>query len=181
MLPFLPPRPLLFCRSEIGRVPLQRVSISNAKRKQRAKSGNSKFAQLLLEDTNDYPDFAVLLRQLYRRSHPDLLRSSHPDLSKINDQSMQLLNGVLSTVKQANQYPPRTIEDIPFHLKSISGDRLEEHILQIRTAGGDCKKQLTATFEQFFIITGLSSTGKFQWTKDYFPTLAHDHKEEEEL
>eukprot|EP00981_Chlorochromonas_danica_P001867 scaffold386_cov174-Ochromonas_danica.AAC.41 len=114
-------------------------------------------------------DFALLLRQLYKRGHPDLLRHSHPELSRVNDMSMQLLNGVLSSIKVPNEYPPRTIQDIPFHLKHPVSGVYEEHTLSIRTAGGDCQKQLTQSFEVFFASTGLSEGGKFVWNKEYFP------------
>ncbi|RYH31273.1 DUF4460 domain-containing protein [archaeon] len=139
-----------------------------------------------------YPDFTYLLRQLYKRSHPDLIRHSHPESAKVNDASMQLLNSIVSTIKKPDQFPPRLIQDIPFHIKGPNSTELSEYVLSIRTAGGDCRKQLTTTFEQFFMTTQLAdpvqhaahySTGKFVWNKEYFPILSEEEKkrmEEEE-
>jgi hypothetical protein len=107
---------------------------------------------------------------------------------------MQLLNSIVSTIKKPNQYPPRTFQDIPFHIKSPESGELVEYVLSIRTAGGDCRKQLTNTFEQFFLTTRLAdqtlhqahyqNTGKFIWNKEYFPILSEEQtkrlEEEEE-
>lgn len=126
------------------------------------------------------PEFALLLRQLYRRSHPDLLRHSHPEFAKVNDTSMQLLNSVLSTIKRPNQYPPRMIQDIPFYLKNGADGSYDKYTLEIRTAGGECKRQLTRTFQTFFAATQLSNEGKFVWSKEYFPIIGEDHVEDPE-
>jgi hypothetical protein len=114
------------------------------------------------------PDFASMMRQLYRKSHPDLLRHSRPDLADINDQSMQLLNGILSTIK-TNEYPPRIVKDITFYMKVANDSEYKPYLLSIRTGGGDCKNHLTETFAAFFVMTGLSQSGKFVWNKEYFP------------
>eukprot|EP01038_Epipyxis_sp_PR26KG_P004090 gene4090-5838_t len=141
---------------------------------------------------NDLPSFSNLLRQLYLRSHPDLLRSTNPELADINDQSMQIVNGLLSTVKEYNQYPPQTILNIPFHVKNQATGIIHCHELRIRTAGGECKRQLTTTFEEFFIQSGIVSVDNnnynnhynrknnkkraaiFDWGKDYFPVQDKD-------
>jgi hypothetical protein len=124
-------------------------------------------------------DFGHLLRNLYKRSHPDLLRHAHPDLASINDQSMQILNGILSTVKNPNTFPPQMIKDIPFHVKVSPHNQIEEHVLRIRTGGGDCRKHLTDIFQQFFVETKISADGKFNWGKDYFPKQDHAEVAEE--
>eukprot|EP01031_Cornospumella_fuschlensis_P027223 gene27223-32890_t len=136
-------------------------------------------------ETESYPDFTFLLRQLYKRSHPDLIRHSHPEAAKVNDLSMQLLNSIVTTIKKPDQFPPRLIQDIPFHIKVQGDTELSEVVLSIRTAGGDCRKQLTTTFEQFFLSTKLAdpdqhaahfTTGRFVWNKEYFPILSEEEK-----
>jgi len=131
-------------------------------------------------DSSSLPEFQHLLRQLYRKSHPDLLRASHPDFAVINDTSMQLLNGLLSTIKVYNENPKAMVKSIPFHVRN---DQIIEKIdLKIRTSGGDCKRALTASFEEFFvnaqIIDSKVAKGKepFIWGKDYFPTELAENK-----
>lgn len=115
------------------------------------------------------PEFSILMRNLYKRSHPDLLRHSHPDKAEINDNSMQILNSILDSIKRENDYPPQQIMDIPFYIKVSSQSELELHILEIRTPGGECKKQLTNTFVNFFQKTGILTEPSFVWDREYFP------------
>lgn len=132
------------------------------------------------DDAVTLPEFQVLLRQLYRRSHPDLLRASHPEAAEVNDSSMQLLNGILSTVKKFNQFPAQIVKTIPFNVKS--GDQITLTNLKIQTAGGDCKRALTLSFREFFFETGIidSKVGaQFSWGKDYFPMVPGEFDEEE--
>lgn len=70
-------------------------------------------------------DFQSLLRSLYKKSHPDLLRSSFPEQADTNDQSMQLLNGILTTIKQYNAYPPRTKRSLPFFVRGEGGNVID--------------------------------------------------------
>ncbi len=46
---------------------------------------------------------------------------------------------------------------------------VQPFVLSIRTGGGDCRRPLTVSFEQFFTSTGLTTDGKFHWNKEYFP------------
>lgn len=122
------------------------------------------------EPVERLPEFTHLLRNLYKRAHPDLLRHSHPEFADINDKSIQVLNGVLDTVKATHSHPPQTIVDIPFNVKSLDQPNVyETHTLRLRLGGGYCKKQLTKTFEEFFLEMKLTETGKFEWNKEYFP------------
>lgn len=118
------------------------------------------------------PEFSALLRQLYKRAHPDLLRHSHPEQANLNDQSMQLLNGVLSSIKKENEYPPTIIQAISFYLRQPNQPELSLHTLHIRTAGGACQRQLTDTFVNFFNSTGqLAPKQTFVWGREYFPIV----------
>ena len=133
-------------------------------------------------EQEELPQFAGLLRQFYKKTHPDLLRASHNEYADINDQSWQTLNGILSTCKEHNSFPPRMIKAIPFYMRSPqeqTGFRQLE--LRIKTAGGDCKKQLTVTMSDFFVESGISTDGKFSWGKEYFPTEISGQKVDEEL
>ena len=128
------------------------------------------------------PEFQVLLRQLYRKSHPDLLRASHPEAAEVNDSSMQLLNGILSTIKKFNQFPAQIVKTIPFHIKN--GDQVTVVSLKIQTAGGDCRRSLTGSFRNFFYDSGIigSNVGaQFSWGKDYFPKVPGENDDEEKL
>lgn len=119
----------------------------------------------------DTPLFSNLIREFYKRSHPDILRSDYPDHATINMESMQVLNGVLSTIKEESQYPPRMLQNVTFFIRS-QNKTVEKHELRILTAGGDCRKQLSLSFELFFQQTGiLPNKRKFRWDKDYFPTM----------
>lgn len=120
--------------------------------------------------SEEMPQFAGLLRQFYKQTHPDILRASNSEYADINDQSWKTLNGILSTIKEVNSYPPQMVKTIPFHMRSsTSSTGFKQVDLRIRTAGGDCKKQLTVTMQNFFVESEISADGKFQWGKDYFP------------
>ena len=126
------------------------------------------------------PEFQVLLRQLYRKSHPDLLRASHPEAAEVNDSSMQLLNGVLSTIKKFNQFPAQIVKTIPFNVKN--GDQVTVVNLKIQTAGGDCRRALTGSFRDFFYDAGIIESkigAQFSWGKDYFPKIPGENDDEE--
>jgi hypothetical protein len=165
---------------------LKKSFSTNSKRDKRLKQQQKYIAKFNIDQNGDninqLPDFHSLLRQLYRRAHPDLLRHTCPESADINDASMQILNGILSNIKTFNEFPQAIIKTIPFHLKNSNGE-LECKYLSIRTAGGHCKRQLTNTFEIFFKETGILGNegvenGKFQWGKEYFPLTPTTNDEE---
>jgi hypothetical protein len=119
--------------------------------------------------SENLPDFNHLLRTLYKKSHPDLLQHSHPEASAINTEAMQLLNGVLTTIRKPNQYPPQIKKDITFYVRETGKSNVLPHVLRIRTSGGECKKQLTVTFQDFFKQTDIDRDGLFKWNQEYFP------------
>jgi hypothetical protein len=132
------------------------------------------------QDLSPLPQFQHLLRQLYKKSHPDLLRASNPDFAVTNDTSFQLLNGILSTIKVYNEHPAAMVKAIPFYVRN--GVIIEKIDLKIRTGGGFCRRALTVSFEEFFIKAQVIDTkvakGKepFVWDKDYFPTKLEENK-----
>jgi len=150
---------------------------SDRRMKNNNKGYNNRNKALPVADQNDLPLFSALLRKFYRQTHPDLLRASHPRCAEINDKSWQVLNGILSTLKERNSYPPRMIQSIPFYMRVIETEHADSHIhndmscleLNIVTGGGDCKKQLTKTMQQFFLTSKISLDGKFEWDRAYFP------------
>jgi hypothetical protein len=129
------------------------------------------------------PDFQHLLRQLYKKTHPDLLRAVHPEAAVVNDSSMQVLNGILSTIKQYNEFPPQIVKRVPFFVRDPEG-QMKSVELNIRTAGGDSRKTLTASFTTFFAEVGFVPPDKarggsaFLWGKEYFPIAPPDTSDE---
>ena len=149
------------------KVPAINYSSQHNPKSRRSRSNSSS----TLKETGPVPDFHELLRQLYRKSHPDLLRASHPQLAEVNDSSMQLLNGILSTIKKYNEYPAQIVKTIPFHIRD--GQEIKLAHLRIQTAGGDCRRALSTSFQDFFLAVGITNKetgGNFSWGKDYFPT-----------
>ena len=102
------------------------------------------------------PRFADLMRAVYKRSHPDLLRAKYPDVADRNEEGLQVINGILSTIKAYNGYPPQLIKRIPIALLP-QGDSKEliQCSLEIKTGGGECKKSLTTSFSDLFNQAGL--------------------------
>ena len=146
---------------------------AKARRKERETALKSRWAA---QKDENLPSFSTLLRQVYRKAHPDVLRAKFPEHALSNDKSMQVLNGVLSTIKTQNEYPAAIVQTIPFFLLQSDaeggGTRCVE--LKIKTAGGDCRRTLTQSFESFFeaAITGGGKEGygnRFIWEEDYFP------------
>jgi hypothetical protein len=126
------------------------------------------------------PDFNQLLRNLYKRGHPDILRAYYPTYSNVNNESIQVLNGILDTIRASGEYPPAMKKEIPFFLiepKNIN--HVKEYKLKVHTTGGDCKKQITTCFESFFKDTRilLDEDLKFTWNKEYFPLLTETEAE----
>lgn len=96
-------------------------------------------------------------------AHPDLLLSYSEAMSKVNDNSLKELNGVLSTVKQPSEYPPAIDKVFVFYLKKDAD--YEKFTLHLETSGGDSRKQLKNTFEEFFSRADISHT-PFRWDKE---------------
>ena len=138
------------------------------KRLYQSKSNRSRKGSKGNKEDETLPDFPALLRNLYKKVHPDLLRARSPIEADINDSSMKELNGVLSTLKGYNEYPPAMVKNISFYVKGTGSDELKKVNLTLRTAGGDCKRLLMNTFEDFFFRTGVH-TGPFRWGSEYFP------------
>ena len=138
------------------------------RRKERLKERSERYIAKFAEDPNR-PFLQSLLRAFYMKAHPDVIRHSKPDLADVNTTSIQVLNGVLSTLKVANDYPPRICQSIPFHVKV--GELIVLHHLELETAGGDSKRQLTDSFTKFFKSVGILETKSFVWDKEYFPEV----------
>lgn len=158
--------------------------MSNSRKKQRHIENMKKFSERTQRlQGKDLPLFHNLLRQLYRRAHPDLMKSHSETMSRINDTSMQELNGVLSTVKGKSEFPQAIDKRFTFYMKNTTTSEYQKYELLLKTSGGDCRKQLRTSFEQFFQLTGICNTS-FQWDAGYFPALTNTEAEkvlEEEL
>ena len=107
---------------------------------------------------------------------------SHPIEAAINAESMQELNGVLSSIKSATEsFPLAMRKQVPFYIRREDGS-LSYSELVFRTSGGDCRRQITASFANFFKEIGIIQVDKgtsFAWNKEYFPdkiiTNEHEH------
>lgn len=159
-------------RAYAGRI----TQASNFSSKKRNFFGKSRDPQ----DAVVLPEFHDLLRILYRKSHPDLLRATNPEFAVVNDSSMQLLNGILSTIKKHNEYPPMLVKSIPFHVRN--GEKIEVFNLKIKTAGGDSQRALKTSFKDFFLASGITSVESgvdFAWGKNYFPATETPEEKDE--
>ena len=101
---------------------------------------------------------------------------ANPAYAEANDQSFQLLNGILSTVKLSNEFPPSINQSITFYVRTKAEPSINPPTgsftqikLTVRTTGGDCRNILQKSFQSLFEQAGLGS-GPFLWGKDYFPS-----------
>jgi hypothetical protein len=135
-----------------------------------------------LPNEGEIPEFSNLLKQFYKRAHPDILRAHNPKIAEFNDNSFQQLNEILSAIKEINSFPPMMSKTITFYLRrnverisaSIISNSIHEFSqidLKVKLAGGDCRKSLHHSFQHFFESAGVltSRNVKFKWGKDYFP------------
>lgn len=153
------------------------------------------------ESVGSVKQFNDLLRQLYRQCHPDVLRAVRPQYADVNDQSIQVLNGILSTIKEPNSYPPRMVQTIPFYMKRLPSqpapataaagapaavaagassvgavdDGFQRVDMRLKTAGGECRRQFTKAMHDFFVASGMMQPGdSFKWSAEYFPLESSD-------
>lgn len=154
----------------------------NRIRKEQQQRININYKEIEKEKLSNLPDFQKLIRELYKKAHPDILYSTYPKEASVNDASMQILNGIITTLKSTEEYPQATRKKIPFYMKG-STSKLECRHLDIRIGGGYCKKQLTKSFEAFFADCGIHR-GSFNWNSGYFPfaitNSLHLKREDEE-
>ena len=148
---------------------------------------------------DDLPSFSALMRSVYKRTHPDLLRARFPEAATNNAEALQVINGILTTIKRFNQFPPQIISKIPLSMLTKGGDDVMPVVLNIKTAGGECRKSLTTSFADLFAQAGLlenddSAGGKkkgknkgkgkgdvFVWNEGYFPTEPTPEDEEDAI
>jgi hypothetical protein len=145
------------------------------RQERRGQKGNGIKEAVEAESVDGVPSFAPLMRQIFRKMHPDLLKASFPALSRENDANLQILNGILTSIKKYGEYPPQIVKNVPFHMldsEAPGGTRVVS--LRIKTAGGECKRQLTQSFVSFFHETGTLPRNftAFRWDSEYFPTEA---------
>ncbi len=120
------------------------------------------------------PKFSSLIRQFYKRSHPDLLRASHPEYAQINDQSMQILNDVITTIKSVDKTQKLLIKKIPFYMKTTGSTEVTLIEMNLKSM------MMKRSFEQFFIASKISEDGVFVWDKDFYPVEVIDGPRAEE-
>jgi hypothetical protein len=137
-----------------------------AKAKAQAAASISAAAKSGSEDKH-VPNFKALLHKFYKAGHPDLLRSISPQKAEQNTASFQILNGILTSIKEADGHPAQTVKNITFHLISSNGTDIEKATLSVRTGGGDSRRTLTKSFSSFYKDAGFGD-GNFTWDDEYF-------------
>lgn len=116
--------------------------------------------------------FETLHRELQRRAHPDVLRATHPVEADLNDGSMQIVNNLLSCVRESgNVIPDEFGGQLDFYLKPVSTDtdsegELHKATLFLDTTG---KRKIYQSFSAFFRDAGLGDgSGEFSWGNTYY-------------
>lgn len=109
------------------------------------------------------------MRTFYKKAHPDIIRSYDTDKAATNDASFQIINNLLSTIKQANTYPAAMVKRIPFYIRDANTKSIVQYELTLKAAGGDCRYLFIKCFSEFFRSIGIMTAAEFSWNKDYFP------------
>lgn len=126
------------------------ATISRAQQRKRETLQRLSGSKQAVPPTVEAPRFSVLLKQLYKRTHPDLLRSRCAVSAEHNDKQWQVLNGILSSVRgDVGEYPRAISQTMTLYL--LGATTLEPVQLRIQTAGGDCKRSLTKSFTDLFL------------------------------
>lgn len=153
----------------MGRISQMPSGMRHMSKKRRPRVYTKKMIVDDAETATSGPTFPDLMRKLQLRTHPDLIRSIDPLKADANETGMQVINGMLDTCKQnPPEYPPALTKRIPIYIKD-SEDGFTKIILHVETAGGDCRRQMTTSFEKFFRAAALLDKDKsFHWGP-YFP------------
>ena len=150
---------------------LRRGFAGLSRAQERKREAMAKLRQPRAEAQSSRPGmkFSTVLKQLYKRTHPDLLRSKCETSAEHNDKSWQVLNGILSTVKES-AYPPAINKQVKLFMSSPTG--LEPVELRIQTAGGDCRRSLTKSFSELFVNAKLLKVDDtIVWDEEYFRSV----------
>jgi hypothetical protein len=156
------------------------ISSSSAAKRTRLNRMKTNFQAKVAEqkDSSRLPLFETLHRELQRRAHPDVLRASHPDKADANDASFQIVNNLLTCVKEGgNTIPDEVGGRFPFYLKTAGaedGDELVHASLTLDTTG---KRKIKASFQEFFRAAGLGDgSGLFAWGNAYYSYPKYEGK-----
>jgi hypothetical protein len=133
-------------------------------------------------DAPRVPTLNEVMRNLYKRIHPDLL-TNYPEQKHINEQSLMTLQGLLNALKDASgdtPYPKIINAILPFYLRGKTSGHFQKSELLLHTTGTACKAIVQKQLETFFKQTGLATS--FTWDAEYFPakTIPSERMSEEE-
>jgi hypothetical protein len=144
----------------------------------RLKRMRANFMAKVTESSASPPMFETLYRELQRRVHPDILRSTHPTEADVNDQSLQIVNNLLTCLRESgNTIPDEFGGCLDFHLKPKDGEIKEsndnsdasnalEHVQMFLDTTG--KRKIKNSFENFFREADMGDgTGLFEWGQSY--------------
>lgn len=145
-----------------------------------------RFNEKIAEMNKPKPSFESLFREMQKKVHPDILRSTHPQEASINEGSLQIINNVLSVVKESGNLRPDPFGGvIQLYVKSnnkivntetgeeedVLGIKLVEVLLD--TTG---KRKIKKAFEEMFSLAGVGDgTGAFEWGTSYYKYPVHNY------
>ena len=157
-------------------------NIQTSRAKRRIIETRKRFENKIAEMNKAKPSFESLFREMQKKVHPDILRSSHPQEASINEGSLQIINSVLSVVKESGNLRPDPWGGvIQFYVKqdnktinsetgetgeeeNTAGIKLVEVLLD--TTG---KRKIKKAFEEMFALAGVGDgTGSFDWGSSYY-------------
>lgn len=127
------------------------------------------------------PTLNDLMRQLYKKIHPDLMMD-YPEQKEQNEKSLgtfQNFIGQLKNVDGNEKYPVIRNASLPFFLRTATPGHFQRVELFLHTDAAFNKKVIEKQLCGFFKSIGLSSS--FKWDDEYFPFKGKpDFKKENE-
>ncbi|KAK3260137.1 hypothetical protein CYMTET_30892 [Cymbomonas tetramitiformis] len=115
--------------------------------------------------SSEAPRLREVMRELQKQVHPDKF-TMHPEAQAVNQESLSVLQGFLSSVKKLQgEYPPAGVHRLKFHIRGRN-DELRQVGTVLKTTGGDCRKLVEVSLSGLFTHCGLSPI--FRWDPGYW-------------
>jgi len=115
------------------------------------------------------PSLNDLMRQLYKKIHPDLMMA-YPEQREQNEKSLGTFQNFLGLLKQVDgneKYPVLKNAILPFYLRTATPGHFQRVELFLHTDSTMNKKGIEKQLATFFKSINLSS--QFKWDDEYFP------------
>lgn len=114
----------------------------------------------------DDPYLKDVLRQFYKKVHPDLF-GRYPELKESNEVNLQALMSLLDYMKSNNsEFVPVKTEKLHFFVRTDKADHFMKVPITIRTTGNNCHHVVAESLSKLFTRCGLPSS--FQWGDNYW-------------